>query len=99
MSLRLTYLLILLCACSLSAQTHNYPFQSEAPIANFTLNENDTLRYEGHYRFENAYQVIEDMLTDKRPLDFAESVFASIFFIRSHARLIIIIPMNMTRCL
>ena len=52
------YLLILLCACSLSAQTHNYPFQSEAPIANFTLNENDTLRYEGHYRFENAYQVI-----------------------------------------
>lgn len=70
------YLLILLCACSLSAQTHNYPFQSEAPIANFTLNENDTLRYEGHYRFENAYQVIEDMLTDKRPLDFAESVFA-----------------------
>ena len=76
MSLRLTYLLILLCACSLSAQTHNYPFQSEAPIANFTLNENDTLRYEGHYRFENAYQVIEDMLTDKRPLDFAESVFA-----------------------
>jgi hypothetical protein len=60
----------------LSAQTHNYPFQSEAPIANFTLNENDTLRYEGHYRFENAYQMIEDMLTDKRPLDFAESVFA-----------------------
>lgn len=53
-----------------------YPFQSENPIANFACNENDTSRYEGHYRFENAYRLIEDMLEDKRPLDFAEAVFA-----------------------
>ena len=53
-----------------------YPFQSMDPIANFAWNENDTTRYEGHYRFENAYRMIEEMLTDKRPLDFAEAVFA-----------------------
>lgn len=53
-----------------------YVFQSENPIANFAWDENDTSRYEGHYRFEHAYRMIEDMLTDKRPLDFAEAVFA-----------------------
>lgn len=54
----------------------SYVFQSESPIANFLWDENDTLRYEGHFRFEKAYRVIEAMLVDKRPLDFAEAVFA-----------------------
>ena len=51
-------------------------FQSKDPIANFAWDENDTSRYEGHYRYEQAYKMIEDMLSDKRPLDFAEAVFA-----------------------
>lgn len=53
-----------------------YVFQSENPIANFAWDENDTSRYEGYYRYEQAYKLIEDMLSDKRPLDFAEAVFA-----------------------
>lgn len=77
--LRLRYILIriVLCLCPtlLLAKT-SYPTQSEDPIANFAWDENDTSRYEGHYRFENAYRLIEDMLTDKRPLDFSEAVFA-----------------------
>ena len=54
--------------------------QSRVPIgkpdSNFAWDENDTSRYEGHYRYEQAYKLIEDMLSDKRPLDFAEAVFA-----------------------
>ena len=74
---RHTYLLMALCAYSslIYAQTH-YVFQSESPVANFVWDENDTLRYEGHCRFEKAYQLIKAMLTDRRPLDFAEAVFA-----------------------
>ena len=73
----LVYVLILLCICTFSIFAKpQYVFQFENPIANFACNENDTSRYEGHYRFENAYRLIEDMLEDKRPLDFAEAVFA-----------------------
>ena len=74
---RHTYLLFFLCICPFSVLAKSqYIFQSENPIANFAWNENDTSRYEGHYRFENAYRLIKDMLTDERPLDFAEAVFA-----------------------
>ena len=66
---------VILLSIHVQAQTQ-YVFQSEAPIANFTWDENDTSRYEGHYRFEQAYCMIEDMLTDKRPLDLAEANFA-----------------------
>lgn len=52
-----------------------YKWQTEAPIANFTWDENDTTRYAGHYLYERAYRLIEDMLTDKRNVDFAEAVF------------------------
>ena len=46
--------------CSLSVHAkQQYPFQSENPIANFAWNENDTTRYEGHYRFENAYRMTD----------------------------------------
>ena len=73
-----TYILAFFCFCPMLvlAQTQQYLFQSKSPIENFTLNENDTTRYEGHFRFENAYKQIEAMLTDKRPLDFAEAIFA-----------------------
>lgn len=72
-----TYFLPLLYLVSINVYAKpQYVFQSEDPIANFAWNENDTTRYEGHYRFEYAYKLIEDMLTDKRPLDFAEAVFA-----------------------
>lgn len=77
MIIRRTYFLILLCMCAMLTHAKpQYVFQSVNPIANFAWNENDTLRYEGHYRYENAYRMIEDMLTDKHPLDFAEAVFA-----------------------
>lgn len=58
------------------AQSH-YVFQTASPIANFAWDENDTSRYEGHYCYEQAYQLIEDMLMEKRQLDFAEAVFAA----------------------
>ena len=69
---RYTYFILLLCTASLTMLAKpNYVFQSEDPIANFAWDENDTSRYEGHYRYEQAYKMIEDMLSDKRPLDFA----------------------------
>ena len=74
--LRNTYLLLLYLVSINVYAKPQYVFQSVDPIANFAWNENDTTRYEGHYRFEYAYKLIEDMLTDKRPLDFAEAVFA-----------------------
>ena len=71
------HLSLLLCVYPFSMLAKpNYVFQSENPIANFAWDENDTSRYEGHYRYEQAYKMIEDMLSDKRPLDFAEAVFA-----------------------
>lgn len=72
-----TYFLPLLYLVSINVYAKpQYVFQSENPIANFAWDENDTSRYEGHYRYEQAYKMIEDMLSDKRPLDFAEAVFA-----------------------
>lgn len=75
--LRHTYIIVVLSLYMpcIHAQA-SYPRQADAPIANFPLDENDTTRYEGHYRYENAYRLIEAMLTDKCPLDFAEAVFA-----------------------
>lgn len=67
---------ILLYAVKILAASSNLPPQSENSIANFAWDENDTSRYEGHYRFEAAYQLIENMLTDQCPMDFAEAVFA-----------------------
>lgn len=55
--------ILLICFTPLFAQAQ-YRFQAEAPIANYAWDENDTSRYEGHYRFETAYQLIENMLTD-----------------------------------
>ena len=71
------YLLLLLCVYPFFMLAKpKYVFQSENPKANFAWDENDTSRYEGHFRYEKAYQLIEAMLKDKRPLDFAEAVFA-----------------------
>lgn len=71
------YILGLLCLCPLLlAAQEQYRFQTESPIANFAWDENDTTRYEGHYLYKNAYHLIESMLTEKCPLDFAEAVFA-----------------------
>ena len=42
--------------CPLLAHAEpQYPIQSENPIANFAWNENDTSRYEGHYRFDQEF--------------------------------------------
>lgn len=62
---------------SLSAQAAQpvLPLQNKKPIANFSLNEDDTTRYLNHYLYEQAYQAIEDMLTGKRPLSFKDAVF------------------------
>lgn len=51
------------------------PLQNRKPIANFSLNEDDTTRYLNHYLYEQAYQAIEDMLTDRVPVNFAEASF------------------------
>lgn len=58
---------ILLCASLTTGAV--LPRQDEEPLFNFTLNENDTTRYDNHYLYEKAYRTIEDMLTDKRPTD------------------------------
>lgn len=58
---------ILLCASLTTGAV--LPRQDEEPLLNFTLNENDTTRYDNHYLYEKAYRTIEDMLTDKRPTD------------------------------
>ena len=64
MKYRYTYLILLLCTAHLTvcAKPH-YVFQSENPIANFAWDENDTSRYEGHYRYEQAYKMINDRLS------------------------------------
>lgn len=51
------------------------PLQNKKPIANFSLNEDDTTCYLNHYLYERAYQTIEDMLLGKRPLSFKDAVF------------------------
>ena len=68
-------LFLALFSISLSAQSIHIP-QNKAVIENFSLNEDDTLRYANHYLYERAYRTIEDMLTDKRPVDFESASFA-----------------------
>lgn len=71
------YLLFYFFLCSFSIlASPQYVFQIEAPIANYVWNENDTSRYANHYLYEKAYSIIECMLTDKAPLDFADAIFA-----------------------
>lgn len=71
------HIFIFLCMVTINIYAESqYVFQSENPIANFAWDENDTSRYERHYLYEKAYKLIEDMLSDKRPLGFAEAVFA-----------------------
>ena len=54
------YLLLLLCVYPFFMLAKpKYVFQSENPKANFAWDENDTSRYEGHFRYEKAYQLIE----------------------------------------
>lgn len=75
--LRPTYCFLLLSIwASLCFAQTPYVFQTQDPIANFAWDENDTSRYAGHYLYEQACRLIEDMLTDKCPLNFAEAVFA-----------------------
>lgn len=52
------------------------PLQNENPIANFSLNEDDTTRYSHHYLYEQAYQIIEDMLVGKRAISLKDAEFA-----------------------
>lgn len=75
--LRYTYFGMFLYLFAFLAQAQvPYPFQASSPVSNFAWDENDTSRYTGHYRFEYAYRLVEDMLNDQRPLNFAEAVFA-----------------------
>lgn len=67
---------LLLTLSFVNAKANDVPRQNENIIANYSLDEDDTLRYSNHYLFERAYNVIEDMLTDKRPVDFKKAVFA-----------------------
>ena len=67
---------LLLAVSFVNAKANDVPRQNENIIANYSLDEDDTLRYSNHYLFERAYNVIGDMLTDKRPVDFKKAVFA-----------------------
>ena len=52
------------------------PRQNVDPIANFAWDENDTSRYEGHYLYEQAYEMIEDMLIGRRAISLKDAEFA-----------------------
>lgn len=69
-------LLILLYAVKIAAANSNTPPQSENPIANFSFNEDDTTRYTYHYLYEQAYQLIEDMLVGQRAISIKDAEFA-----------------------
>ena len=69
-------LLILLYAVKIAAANSNTPPQSENPIANFSFNEDDTTRYTHHYLYEQAYQLIEDMLVGQRAISIKDAEFA-----------------------
>ena len=69
------YLIYVLCAAPLSAQTIYLP-QNKFIKVNYRLNEDDTTRYKNHYLFENAFSLIEDMLCGTRPKSFKDAVFA-----------------------
>ena len=67
---------ILLYAVKIAAANSNTPPQSENPIANFSFNEDDTTRYTHHYLYEQAYQLIEDMLVGQRAISIKDAEFA-----------------------
>ena len=71
----LIYHLLLIVSLPILAAS-SYPLQNENPIANFTLNEDDTTRYTHHYLYEQAYQLIEEMLTGKRAISLKDAEFA-----------------------
>lgn len=50
--------------------------QNQHTIPNFYLDENDTTRYTHHYLYEEAYQLIEDMLEGKRAISIKDAEFA-----------------------
>lgn len=72
-----TYLILLLWLAPITMLAKStYVFQSENPIANFAWDENDTSRYEGHYLYEQAYEMIEDMLMGRRTISLKDAEFA-----------------------
>ena len=58
-------LIVLLCTVETIAIGYSAPYQNADPIANFAWDENDTSRYEGHYRFENAYLQYINFINNK----------------------------------
>lgn len=69
-------LLLLTFHQEIHAQNSSLPLQNTDPIANFSLNEDDTTRYTHHYLYEQAYQMIEDMLVGKRSVSLKDAEFA-----------------------
>lgn len=74
--IRLFLLLVIFYAPKIMVASSHLPLQNTDPIANFALNEDDTTRYAHHYLYERAYSTIEDMLTDRCPIDLAEAIYA-----------------------
>lgn len=73
------HILLILCTCvvpQLASAQSVYPLQNEDPIANFSLNEDDTTRYTYHYLYEQAYQTIEDMLVGRRSISLKDAEYA-----------------------
>lgn len=69
-------LLFLISAVGMTVAGSNLPFQSQDVIANFSLNEDDTTRYTHHYLYEQAYQMIEDMLVGRRAISLKDAEYA-----------------------
>lgn len=76
MNLKMNILLILLYSFEFVLASPSFPLQTEDPIANFALNEDDTTRYTHHYLYEQAYHLIEDMLEGRRPISIKDAEFA-----------------------
>lgn len=69
-------ILLLLTLCQQLLAQSNHSLQNTDPIANFSLNEDDTTRYTHHYLYEQAYQLIEDMLVGQRAISIKDAEFA-----------------------
>lgn len=69
-------ILLLLTLCQQLLAQSNHSLQNTDPIANFSLNEDDTTRYTHHYLYEQAYQMIEDMLVGRRVISLKDAEFA-----------------------
>lgn len=76
MGIKIYVLITFLSAVGTMAAGSMAPFQSQDVITNFFLNEDDTTRHTHHYLYEQAYQIIEDMLIGRHAISLKDAEFA-----------------------